>query len=384
MMGCLGIFFFPDSLIPNPFDVGVGTLLVLVLLGLLLFVVFGTIFQFFYAALMQLAVIMLSGKGKFNDTFKVMCYSYAPINLIWIFALIMMASLSFGGIVAILIALPSVLAFLVGFLYVYYIVIAGISITSEMTKLRALAAVIIHYFIYSFVVMTLGFGLAFLFMLAVGIESGYQGASYATTQPYESEIESNFEKYATTVYVGSTPTIDGSSDGKDSWFEGEQIYIEARGKYYTIVTKHDFENVYVLMEWEGTPEWEDEMAIWLEQDGRSADFNEDTGLVDRYNQGHYKYGPASLYDYSTLCEGSLEEQNGIVRGVYEKGYWTLEWQIPQRSGDDCDIYIDEYPTHVGFSIINWRGGANGIWPPAAWPYNTKTWGNMTIVDEKIR
>ncbi len=383
-MGCLGIFFSADSLIPIPFDVGVGVLLVLVLLGLFVFVVFGAIFQFFYAALMQLAVIMLSGKGRFNDTFKVMCYSYAPINLIWIFIPIMMASLSFGGLVAILLALPSVLAFLVGFLYIYYIVIAGISVTSKMTKLKALAAVIIHYFIYSFVVMGLVFGLAFLFMLAAGIESGYQDTSYATPTPYESEIESNFERYATTVYVGSTPTIDGISDGKDSWYEGEQIHVEARGTVYTIVTKHDFEYIYILMAWYASPEWRYDMSIYFEQDsGGGPDHDLDTGVLDNYYQG------ASGPDYATDAHFDqgytiAEKQDGSVKSGYQDGRWTLEWQIPMKSGDEFDISINEYPVQVGFSIIDWKMGAKGIWPPAAWPYTPETWGNMTFVDEKIR
>lgn len=357
-------------------------MLVLIGLGLSFFIVFGALSHFFYVALMQLAVIMVGGKGRFNDTFKVVSYSYAPVNFAWVFAFVMMASIPLEGVVAMLIFTPLMLALLAAVFYMYYIIIAGISVTSKMTRLKALAVVIIHYFIYSFVLISLIFGLAFLFMFATGFESGYPGTSYATTESYESGVTQNFEKYTTTVYLGSTPTVDGIADENDAWYEGEEILIEARGVYYTIVTKHDFENIYVLLQWEGAPEWGDEMAIWLEQDEGGADFNDDTGIVDRYNQGYYGYGPDSLYDSSTLCEGMLEEQNGIVKGAYEKGYWTLEWQIPLRSGDDCDIYIDEYPAHVGFSIINWRGGANGIWPPNAWPYKCETWGNMTIAGEK--
>jgi len=192
--------------------------------------------------------------------------------------------------------------------------------------------------------------------------------------------------------TGGTPDIDGITGASDSWHEGNQMNVESRGKYYTIITKHDYENIYILMEWDGTPEWVDKMAIYFEQDNGGPDQNIDNGLVDCYYQGSSSYGPSSSCDahydqneWSKFGPRYLVTENfdGKVEGKYNDGRWKLEWQIPLNSGDSYDISVDEYPTELGFSIVNWEGGAKGIWPPAADPYLPETWGKMTIVDGKI-
>ncbi len=210
---------------------------------------------------------------------------------------------------------------------------------------------------------------------------GFQSGNIAKFSGNQNQISGKIEKYNITVYAGTTPNIDGTIKDGDAWYEGEQTSIEARGKNYTIITKHDSENLYILMEWNGTPEWEDMMALYFEQDEGAPDLNLSNGRVDNYYQGHYKYGPESMSDAHYGSGYTVAEQhNGLLKAGYNAGTWVLEWQVPLRSGDTYDIYVDKYPAQLGFSIINWRDGAKGIWPPKADPYKALTWGNMVIVD----
>lgn len=190
-------------------------------------------------------------------------------------------------------------------------------------------------------------------------------------------------KYSTTVYSGSAPLIDGITDEKDNWDEGEKTYVSAGGKDYTFTTKHNFENIYILIEWEGTPEWNDRISLYFEQDGRVQDFNLGTGVADNYYQGVSSYGPESFRDAHFEDGYTVSEtQNGNLKSGYADGIWKLEWQIPMSSGDQYDIDIKNYPTQVGFTIANDTGMIRGIWPPDADIYEPRTWGNMTIVDKK--
>ncbi len=375
----LGFLFYPEGIgifLSLGFVMAAAVLVVLLILSTLQLV--------FYIVLMHMAVRLVGGKGKFNNTFKVVCYSFSPFSFAWILGLAMFAVISFKSLAAILISLPLILALSTCALYMYYIEVVGLSVTSEITRLRAFAAILIQLFIYAFIAIILLIILVIFFIYAMPINSSYSSAPY-NTQGYERYVSDpqDYEKYNMTVYAGSPPQIDGTVDAKDAWYEGEKIHVLARGKYYNITTKHDFENIYILMEWEGAPEWEDMMALYFEQDGDTQDFTLTTGRVDNYYQGHYKYGPDSFrdahYDSGYIVDGA---QNGNLKSGYENGSWRLEWQIPMKSGDDFDIYIEKYPTQVGFSILNNRNGARGIWPPAADMYDPETWGNMLIVDSK--
>ena len=52
-----------------------NNIVILILAVLIFYIVTTALFLIFYIALMQLAVRMVGGKGKFKDTFKVVCYS---------------------------------------------------------------------------------------------------------------------------------------------------------------------------------------------------------------------------------------------------------------------------------------------------------------------
>jgi len=102
-------------------------------------------------------------------------------------------------------------------------------------------------------------------------------------------------------------------------------------------------DIYILIEWEGTPEWNDRISLYFEQDGRVQDFNLGTGVADNYYQGVSSYGPESFRD-----------------AHFEDGYTVSETQNGNLKS----------------------GYADGIWPPDADIYEPRTWGNMTIVDKK--
>ena len=329
-------------------------------------------------ALMQLSVRIVGGKGAFNDTFKVLSYAVAPLNFAWVFMVPMSAAIAAKSTILMLIAMVFILLWLVSMLYILYIEIVGISVTSAITKTKAFVAIVIQIFIFFVIYMILI--VAFVFF--IGFNSGYQ-PDYST-RPY-SPIEQSIEnlKYSTTVYSGSAPQIDGITDEKDNWYEGEKTYVKAGGKDYTFATKHNFENIYILVEWEGTPEWNDRISLYFEQDGRVQDFNIGTGVVDNYYQGIFSYGPNSFSDAHFEDGYTVSEtQNGNLKSGYADGIWKLEWQIPLSSGDRYDIDIDNFPTQVGFTIANERGMILGIWPPESDIYEPLTWGNMTIVDKK--
>lgn len=378
------------------------SIVILILAVIIFYTVITVLFLIFYITLMQLAVRMVGGKGKFKDTLKVICYSYSPLNFAWIFGLAMpIALLFFNEVTALLVSIPFMLALLASVIYIFYIEIVGLSITSEITRLRAFAAFVIQMFLYSIIAMILIFGSVLIYTFVDDTQYNYSpdsygsGNTYDNANPYKSGIDQSLPEpvsYSTKMYFGGTPDIDGITGASDSWYEGNQMNVESGGKYYTIITKHDYENIYILMEWDGTPEWVDEMAIYFEQDNGGPDQNINNGLVDCYYQGSSSYGPSSLnnahYDqneWSKFGPGYLASGkfDGKVEGKYNDGRWKLEWQIPLNSGDPFDISVTEYPTELGFSIINQEGGAKGIWPPDADPYLPETWGTMTIADGKI-
>ncbi len=378
----LGFLFYPEGI---SIFLSLGFVLTAVVLAVLL--ILSTLQMVFYIVLMHMAVRLVGGKGRFNNTFKVVCYSFSPFSFAWIFGLAMFAVISFKSLAAILISLPLILALSACTLYMYYIEVVGLSVTSEITRLRAFAAVLIQLFIYAFIAIILLIILIFFFIYAIPINSSYSYAPY-NTQGYERDGSNpqDYEKYNITVYAGSAPQIDGMVDAKDAWHEGEQIHTVSAGEDYTITTKHDFNNTYILMQWRDLPEWNDAMHLYFEQDEGKPDFDLNNGIVDNYYQGYPSYGPESMRDaHYDSGYTVLEHQDGLVKAGYGNGTWTIEWQIPMRSADPYDIHIEKYPAQVGFSIANWGNGpAVGVWPPNSAPYLPETWGNMLIVDsEKI-
>lgn len=351
----------------------------LLLALLLLYVVLAVPSILFYATLQHISVLLVGGKGKFNDTLKVICYSYAPMNFAWLFGLPMVLAIALESMIGILIALVFMVPLFASILYMFYIVVVGIAVTSGISRSRAFASIIIQLIIYTIAITTILVGIIFLVGFSTDFQSDYPVRPYGAIDP----TGETGRVYHTTTYLGSTPLLDGNVDERDAWYEGEDFYLEAGGKNYIITTKHDRESLFVLMQWDDTNEWKSDMHVYFEQDEDSPDYNINNGRVDSYYQGHPKYGPESLRDAHGPSFTVQEEQNGFIKAGYRNGTWVLEWQVPLRSGDVYDIYIGKYPVKLGFSIVDWgEGVARGVFPPAASPYRPDTWGTLTIVDNK--
>ncbi len=232
-----------------------------------------------------------------------------------------------------------------------------------------------------FMISVPGFDISML--MGAGNQSRDPVKGSSTTEQYEKPGVMTLRKNIT-VYAGSPPYIDGITDVKDGWEEGEKITTRARDKTYNITTKHDLESIFILIEWEGTPEWLDRMEIYFEQDDGEPDLNLSNGRVDNYYQGALKYGPDSFRDAHFNNKGyNVEEtQNGKLKTGYNDGRWSEEWQLPLKSGDPFDICVDKYPAVLGFSIINSGNAKYGVFPVNAWFLRPESWGIMTIVDTK--
>jgi hypothetical protein len=135
----------------------------------------------------------------------------------------------------------------------------------------------------------------------------------------------------------------------------------------------------------GTEEWKDAIALHFEQDENGPDFNLNTGITDTRMYATDLNGTAMFRDgHFESSYTDIENQNGNLESGFRDGLWSLEWQIPLSSGDVHDIYVDRYPTRIGFALIDWTYGTRGIWPQSAHPYKPETWGNMTIVGERAK
>jgi len=347
---------------------------------------------FVYVALMQLAIKLVRGKGSLDKTFMVICYSFSPINFAsWLFFLAFTENIYASSS---LMELPFWLGLLTSILYIFYLLVVGISVTSDIPRGRAFAALIIQLSVIVFTPIILTYAPAFFYQNSTTTLPGYSYTPYPTPS-----ITSTYEKYSTpapgkyriVVYAGSPPQIDGIVDDDDKWHEGERFIAEERERDYYITIKHDFENIYILMEWEGPFEENGNIAINFEQDTNVQDFNLSSGRVDRYYQGFYRNGNFAIYDahYDSGIYTDKERQDGFLKGGHKNGKWTLEWRIPMNSGDKYDIYINSYPTEVGFSITNTLIVPVGnvpvsIFPPGADDYDPMTWANMVIIDNRLR
>lgn len=285
----------------------------------------------------------------------------------------MTAAITAQNTVLILIAMVLMLPWFFSMLYILYIEIVGLSVTSVMAGTKTFVAVVIQIFIFVASYMILIVSVLFFISFNSGYNPDYPTKPYYPIEPPIEKI-----KYSTTVYTGSAPQIDGITDKTDKWDEGEKIYVSSKGENYTFTTKHNFEYIYILVELEGTPGWNDRIILYFEQDGRVQDFNLSTGVTDNYygQNAPESFNDAHFEDGYTVSE----TQNGKMKSGYADGIWKLEWQIPMSSGDKYDIKIDNYPTQVGFTIVKDRGWIR--WPPDSDDHEPMTWGNMTIVDKK--
>jgi len=349
----------------------------------ILYVLLAIVFSTIYSAVLHLAVFMVKGKGKFHQTFKVICYSASPINFAGLFIFVTVMAFFRGSLTGL--STVILLGLFISMLYMFYIVVVGISVTSDISGSRAFAALMIQILIFA-IIPILAYAPVFFQQYDTSTTPAYSPIP-STIPTYENYTPPNPEKYRITAYAGSPPQIDGIIDYEDRWSEGEETIIESGGQYYAVTTKHDFEHIYVLLEWGAPIEEINNIAISFEQDDGKPDFNLSNGRVDSYYQGYYKDGKFVISDTHydsdyTYKYTDKEHQDGSLKGSYKNGKWTLEWKLPMNSGDKYDIYVNKYPAELGFSIIDTVITPGGIFPPDATDYDPRTWGTMTIVDKK--
>ncbi len=345
----------------------INDLFIYFIILLILFIIIAVILipSLLYISLMHFVIRLVGGKVKIEDTFMVFCYSVSPLNFIWI--LNFLAPYYY-------VTWMSFLLFLLWIgciLYMLYIMITGISVRSGITKPRAFAAAFVQPLVIT---------LVFIFIIFIPSQTSYQpGIEQPVWQevPYVS-IEPPQPRYNLTAYRGSAPVIDGVIIGDDRWKEGMNARIDVRGTSYIINTKHDRENLYVMMQWKGSPAWNDHILLLLKQDDGAPDMNMNTGRIDMYS---LKYEPAIFEDWHFVDDfTSAEHQDGSAKVSYNYNIreMAIEWKIPLNSGDNYDIYINKYPARLGFSIVNDRDG--GIFPARAHQYDPATWADLEIVD----
>ncbi|MHC1757138.1 MAG: YIP1 family protein [Methanosarcina sp.] len=321
--------------------------------------------------------------GDFKTTLRVFCY-YLSASVVILPAFDIMMLIFYvaekkglaGGLFDLLsVILLVVLVILITY-YAFYILFIGFSEAHRMSMKRVIFAIVGIPMAINIIFAAIPVAMIFI----SGFSTEASGQSTETTLPFDhkytdtSPVESSI-----TASCGSTPVVDGYYTSEDKWQETQEIDFTSENVEYTIAAKHDIENLYILIKWEGDPVWQNSMDIRFEQDGNSHDHNLSTGRDDYKYNGAEMYGPSNFAD-AHYSGGVREEENGMVAGNYSDGFWVQEWVVPLRSADPGDINIEQLPARLGFAVIDWGPGmATGRWPAGAWPYKPETWGNLEIV-----
>lgn len=174
--------------------------------------------------------------------------------------------------------------------------------------------------------------------------------------------------------AGAAPVIDGYFTPEDGWDKTQKIdVVSGSADYYTLAAKHDRENLYILVRWQGEPGY-NSAFMYFEQDGTSHDHNLATGRSD------IKHNSATNYYFDAKGNREQDEkQNGKGGANYSNGYWVYEWAIPLQSGDKDDIYVDQFPSTLGFMVEFDKSFKNVFWPENASRYNgPESWGDLEI------
>ena len=105
----------------------------------------GLILSFIIYGFFHLFVLLLGGKGGYENTYRVFVYSSTPSSLLgWIAG--MFFGFGLGGVVV------GGLIFIVLIIWVLYLFATGLSIVHKMSKLRALAVIIIPVIVIAVIV----------------------------------------------------------------------------------------------------------------------------------------------------------------------------------------------------------------------------------------
>ena len=139
----LNYFFNPMlKLFAAPFGPGIGFAAII---GLW---IAGLILSFIFYGFFHLFVMLLGGKGGYENTYKVFAYSSTPSSLLgWIAGIFF--GFGLGGIVV------GGLIYVALIIWALYLFVTGLSIVHKMTKLRALAVILIPVVILAILVIAI-------------------------------------------------------------------------------------------------------------------------------------------------------------------------------------------------------------------------------------
>ena len=189
-----------------------------------------------------------------------------------------------------------------------------------------------------------------------------------------------------TAPYGSKPVVDGRYTSEDKWYETQETSFISGNTAYSMAAKHDGENLYLLVKWEDKPDKQDYISISFEQDGDSHDHNLKTGRNDRKSTWASVYGANNFEDsfnqelimVTTKVMAIDKLEDGMLRSNNSDGFWVHEWVVPLRSGDVADIYVQHFPTTLGFSMTT-NFFPEVTWPPIMGDSNLETWGDIEIL-----
>ncbi|MDW7777287.1 MAG: YIP1 family protein [Methanosarcinales archaeon] len=358
---------------------------IIIILAVILYSVISMVISLPINAILYHFMLMICGaKGSIEATLRVFCYYLAisyvvlPLTLIGVLFFYLLEITGLEGVGIEIMAFFVAVSILALVVYSFYILLVGFAEVHHISMKRVLLAVV-------------GIPTA-LFLLLMGLMLGMiyvmeQSGSFGTPPPYGSNYNTYDQQFPDNTLIdpilispySTPPVVDGYYTSEDGWDEEQSINFDVRGVPYTMASKHDYENLYILLQWEGGPQWQNSIDIRLEQDGTTHDHDLSTGRDDYKYNGAEVYGPSNLAD-AHYDGGTAEEENGMLLGNYSDGLWVQEWVIPVNYDEPGDIYITQMPATLGFAVIDWGpGAATGVWPPGADPYEPETWGDLELL-----
>lgn len=334
---------------------------------------------------------IFGAKETLEATFRVFCYYIAislvvfPVETAIVMTLYFAELTGVAGIIFQIMAIVLILAMMIPVIYSFYVLFVGFSEVHQMSIKRVILALLIIPAVLVMVIMALMLGLIFFTEQSgsFGTPPTY-GSDYNTYNTYNNYI--NYDQYqpdiespqpVLTAHYQPPPIVDGYYTPEDRWDEAQPVNFTSGDTQCTIAAKHDGIMLYILLMWEGEPEWTESIRISFEQDGNSHDHDRYFGLVDEKYNGSSVYRPSGFYDAHN-DEGVMESEEGSVRGNYDSGMWVQEWVVPLNSGDPGDIYVNEFPTTLGFAVQSWEF-SGPHWPSFnVRRYDLRYWGDLEI------
>lgn len=338
--------------------------IIIVIIALILYFIFTTLISILIYAIMYHILLMVVGaKGSIEATLRVICYYYAvsylviPITIIFVTASYISETMGLQDvIIEILFDIIILMVFALA-LYSLYILFVGFSQVHHISMKRVVLALVAIPTALFLLMAALVLGLTF-----ISEQTAYFDADIT---PPQSNLTAPF---------GSRPFIDGYHTPGDDWEDTEPIYqMSKNGDSFCLAAKHDYKNLYILVEWQGE-RGSSFSNIYFEQDEDTNDQNLTNG---RYDKKHSSY---SNDDFLDDGRSAYEEQNGIAKCNYKNGFWVYEWAVPLRSEDENDIYVNKFPSNLGFAIEMINVNKNGFWPDeASLECAPECWGELEIL-----